>query len=324
MTAHSGCLMRFGYRRALLDIYKSCSLCPRSCNSDRTNGRKGYCGSTDKPAAARAALHMWEEPCISGKEGSGTIFFTGCALKCVYCQNRTIALKKAGKEISDERLIEIFFELAEKGANNINLVTADHFIPDVSEAIASARKRGFNLPFLLNTGSYVRPDTLKMLDGLVDIYLPDMKYYSPKTALEYSNAPDYPAAAKEAIEEMVRQLRARSSDGKVKNIFDTRGIMKQGIIVRHMLLPGHVLEAKLIVKYLHEKYGDEIYISLLNQYTPPKDLPEKYSDISRCVTQREYDSLLDYVQTLGITKGFMQEGSAADESFIPDFCCEGI
>ena len=267
---------------------------------------------------------MWEEPCISGKEGSGTIFFTGCALRCIYCQNRVIALRKAGKEITIERLADIFFELAEKGANNINLVTADHFIPDVAEAIMKAKNRNFTLPFLLNTSSYVRPETLKILDGLVDIYLPDMKYYSPRTALEYSNAADYPAAARDAIDEMVRQLRSRSADGKVKNVFDSRGIMRQGIIVRHMLLPGHVLEGKLIVRYLHDKYGDEIYISLLSQYTPPEDLPEKYAKISRCVTEREYESLLDYAQKIGVTKGFMQEGSAADESFIPDFCCEGI
>lgn len=267
---------------------------------------------------------MWEEPCISGKEGSGTVFFTGCALKCVYCQNRAIALRKSGKEITTERLADIFFELAEKGANNINLVTADHFIPDVAEAIGKAKKRGFSLPFLLNTSSYVRADTLKLLDGLVDIYLPDMKYISPKTAMEYSNAADYPSAAKEAIDEMVRQLRARSADGKVKNVFDVRGIMLQGIIIRHMLLPGHVLEAKLIVKYLHERYGDEVYLSLLSQYTPPEDLPARYASISRTAAQSEYDSLLDYAAELGVAKGFMQEGGAADESFIPAFDCEGI
>ncbi len=307
-----------------MDHYKSCSLCPRNCNADRMKGRLGYCGSSDRMTAARAALHMWEEPCISGREGSGTIFFAGCALKCVYCQNRSIALRKAGKEISAGRLSEIFFELAEKGANNINLVTADHFIPEIVNAIRMARDNGFGLPFLLNTSSYVKTDTLKMLDGLVDIYLPDMKYIDPRTALEYSNAADYPAAAKEAIDEMVRQLRARSNDGRVRNVFDSRGIMQQGIIIRHMLLPGHVLEAKLIVRYLHEKYGDEVYLSLMSQYTPPKDLPGRFAKISRRVTQREYESLLDYAAELGITKGFMQEGAAADESFIPAFNCEGI
>lgn len=270
---------------------------------------------------ARAALHMWEEPCISGENGSGTVFFSGCSLGCVFCQNRKIALGNVGKEISEERLVDIYFELEAKGANNINLVTADHFIPTVAATVEEAKRRGLRIPFLLNTGSYVSVEALKSLDGLIDIYLPDIKYINDRLAGEYSSAADYFETACKAVDEMVRQLRSRSKDGKVKNIFDENGIMKQGIIVRHLLLPGHVLDAKMIAKYLYDRYGDEIYISLMNQYTPMPEIGGKYGNLGRTVTDTEYQSLLDYASEF-ITKGFMQTGETADESFIPDFNCD--
>ena len=308
----------------LQGLYNNCHLCPRSCGANRNAGEKGFCGMTDRFVAARAALHMCEEPCISGRNGSGTVFISGCTLGCVYCQNRNIALGLAGKEIPKERLVEIFFELADQGANNINLVTADHFIPGVAEAIKEAKKEGFSLPFLLNTGSYIHADTLKLLDGLVDIYLPDLKYIDPKTAGSFSHAPDYPEIAKAAIDEMVRQLRSRCGGQRIETVFNGQGIMQRGIIIRHLLLPGRVLEAKLIVKYLFEKYGDEVYLSLMNQYTPPADPAERIPKLARKVTEAEYRSLIGYAAELGVKNGFMQEGETADESFIPEFDGEGV
>ncbi len=310
--------------------YKACVLCPRRCGVDRTAGKKGFCGMTDRLYVARAGLHLWEEPCISGAEGSGTVFFSGCSLGCVYCQNRQIALGRAGLEIDADRLLEIFFELAEKGANNINLVTADHFLPTVAVTIEKAKNEGFRLPFLLNTGSYVTVEALRLLDGLVDIYLPDFKYIRESVAKEYSHAEDYPECAKAAIGEMVRQLRSRaerecgSGDSHLYR-FDQRGILQRGIIVRHLLLPGHVIDAKLIVKYLYDTYGDEIYISLLNQYTPGPGIPGRMSRLKRKVTETEYRSLVDYAAGLGLVNGFMQVGDTAEESFIPDFSSgEGV
>ncbi len=298
--------------------YKSCTLCPRNCKVDRT-ASIGYCKVPDTLKVARAALHMWEEPCISGKRGSGTIFFSGCNMGCVFCQNKKISRGETGLFIDKERLIEIFFELKEKGANNINLVTGDMFIPTIREAIKESKNRGFDLPFLFNTSSYLNLDTVKSLEGLIDIYLPDFKYIRDEDAVRYSSAPGYVNAAKEAIDEMVRQC--------PENLFfpeeDGDTIMKKGVIVRHLLMPGMLIQAKLIVKYLYEHYGDGIYLSLMNQYTPNGELlgcPE----IDRKVSKRDYDSLIAYAQTLGITNAFVQVGETADESFIPEFDCEGV
>ncbi len=298
--------------------YKSCTLCPRNCKADRTAGI-GYCKVPDTLKVARAALHMWEEPCISGKRGSGTIFFSGCNMGCVFCQNKKISRGETGLFIDKERLIEIFFELKEKGANNINLVTGDIFIPTIREAIEEAKNKGFDLPLLLNTSSYLNLDTVKSLEGLIDIYLPDFKYIRDEDAVRYSNAPGYVNAAKEAIDEMVRQC--------PKNLFfpekDGDTIMKKGVIVRHLLMPGMLIQAKLIVKYLHEQYGDSIYLSLMNQYTPNGELTG-FTEIDRKVSKRDYDSLITYAQNLGITRAFIQVGETADESFIPEFDCEGV
>ena len=310
--------------------YSSCRLCPRECGINRTE-KKGTCRVGSTLQVSRAALHMWEEPCISGTSGSGTVFFSGCSLGCVYCQNRAISRGQAGKEIGIPRLTEIFFELEEQGANNINLVTGDHYLPSIAEAIRQAKKEGFRLPFLLNTSSYIKAETLKRMEGLIDIYLPDLKYIREREAARYSHAPDYPEVAKAAIAEMFRQqpeCRFISVGGSGENTEPDEkagSILTRGVVVRHMLLPGQLIQAKLIVSYLYRTYGDRIFISLLNQYTPMEEtLREKYPELCRKVTEYEYHSLVEYAVKLGVTRGFIQEGTAAEESFIPAFDLTGV
>lgn len=299
-----------------------CDLCPRSCGADREAGRSGYCGERGTIRAARAALHMWEEPCISGTRGSGAIFFSGCPLRCVYCQNSDIADGGIGKEISVDRLAEIMLELQVQGANNINLVTPTHFALHIAKAIDAARIRGLVVPIVYNTSAYETPETLQRLEGLVDVYLPDMKYFSGERAARYSNAPDYPAAAKSAIAEMVRQTgNAVFADG---NGAVEEGIMLRGVIVRHLLLPDGLEDSKAVVRYLYETYGDSVYISIMNQYTPMPQIGAEFPELARRVTEKEYESLVDYAVSLGIENGFIQEGETALESFIPDFDMRGI
>lgn len=271
---------------------------------------------SSKLRLARAALHFYEEPVISGTKGSGAVFFCGCNLRCVYCQNREIALGTVGREISIERLCEIFFELKEQGANNINLVTPTHFIPAIREAIIQAKSRGFNLPFVYNTSSYETVEALKTLDGLIDIYLPDFKYMDALLARNYSHAPDYPTIAKKAIAEMVRQT------GPLSINPDT-GLMEKGVIVRHMVLPNGTKNAKTVISYLYETYRDSIYISIMNQYTPMKEF-DKFPELSRKVTAREYQRVIDYTVDLGVINAFIQEGETASESFIPVFNFKGV
>ena len=298
------------------DWLEPCRLCPRDCGSRRLSGGKGRCGVSALLKVSRAALHLWEEPCISGTEGSGTVFFSGCPLHCVYCQNRAISDGRAGKEISAERLGEIFLELQGKGARNINLVTPTHYIPQIREALDLAEEGGLGLPGVFNCGGYERPEALKLLDGYVDIYLTDFKYMDSQTARRYSHAPDYPEKAKGALEEMVRQCPEPE--------FDQAGLMKKGVIVRHLLLPGNVEQAKEVVRYVYGTYGSRVYLSLMNQYTPFPELRETYPELCRKVTKREYNSLVDYAVDLGVEQGFIQEGETAGESFIPAFDYEGV
>ena len=289
-----------------------CDLCPRKCLVDRKKGEKGICGQTENLKVARAALHFWEEPCISGDAGSGAVFFSGCSLHCVFCQNENIANGTVGKEISLERLVDIFLELQEKRANNINLVTPGHFVPQIVKALDQARKEGLTLPVVYNTSSYETVDTIKMLEGYVDIYLPDFKYMSPVLSKKYSHAPDYAEVAKAAIAEMVRQTgKAVFVNGEEDNL------ILSGTIVRHLTLPGCMADSMQIVKYLHDTYGDKIYISIMNQFTPLSNL-EKYPELNRRITDEEYE--ID----IGIENGFIQEGDTAEESFIPAFDCEGV
>lgn len=295
---------------------KRCTLCPRNCNVDREAGERGVCGVTGEGIlGARAALHMWEEPCISGECGSGTVFFSGCSLRCIYCQNYEIAHAETGKRITVERLSEIFLELAKKGAHNINLVTPTHYTPEIIRAVLRARACGLTLPIIYNCSGYEKVETLKMLEGIVDIYLTDFKYMESDLAAKFSKAPDYPTIAKEALKEMVRQTGAP--------VFDENDLMKKGVIVRHLLLPNHLKNAKAVVQYVYETYGDQVYLSLMNQYTP---LPQvrHIPELNRKVTDREYEKLLDYAIDLGVEQAFIQEGETAEESFIPSFSCEGI
>ena len=298
----------------------SCKLCPRACGVDRAKGVRGACGETATVRLARAALHFWEEPCISGTRGSGAVFFTGCQLRCVYCQNQPIAHGDVGKEVSLQRLVDIFFELADKGANNINLVTPDHFIPQVAQAIRMAKERGFSLPFVYNTSSYVTVEALRGLDGLIDIYLPDLKYLDEVHAGAYSLAPDYPDVAKSAIREMFRQVGAVQFM-QVQN--EEEPMLARGMVVRHLLLPGALDDAKQIVAYLYHTYGDDIYISLMSQYTPGEAVAA-HPLLRRRVRRKDYDALVDEAIRLGVENAFIQEGSAADESFIPAFDYEGV
>lgn len=299
----------------IMNKYENCLLCPRKCGINRSTGQTGVCGVSSEIRVARAALHYWEEPCISGKKGSGAVFFSGCSLHCVFCQNREISDGKAGKVISKERLSDIFIELAGKGANNINLVTPGQYIPDIVWAVRDARRRGMELPIVYNTSGYEDADELKQLEGIVDVYLPDFKYMDSALSAKYSRAKDYPSVAKQAISEMVRQQPDVVID-------DATGLIQKGVIVRQLLLPGHVNDAKAILKYLHDTYQNSIYISMMSQFTPIalKDYPE----INRTVTRREYERLIDYAIKIGITNAFIQEGDVAKDSFIPAFDCEGV
>lgn len=298
-----------------MNKYEDCLLCPRKCGINRSTGQTGVCGVSSEIKVARAALHYWEEPCISGKKGSGAVFFSGCSLHCVFCQNREISDGKEGKVISKERLSDIFIELVDKGANNINLVTPGQYIPDIVWAVNDAKSRGMKLPIIYNTSGYENVTELKLLEGIVDVYLPDFKYMDSTLSAMYSRAKDYPSVAKQALSEMVRQQPDVVID-------DATGLIKKGVIVRQLLLPGHVNDAKAVLKYLYDTYHDHVYISMMSQFTPIalKDYPE----INRTVTRREYERLVDYALKIGITNAFIQEGDVAKDSFIPAFDCEGV
>lgn len=295
---------------------QNCTLCPRKCGINRLAGEHGFCRQTAEIRAARAALHFWEEPCISGTCGSGTVFFAGCNLQCIFCQNHTIAIGQTGQVISLERLSEIFLELQEKGAANINLVTGAHFIPQIVFALTDAKTKGLNIPIVYNSSGYETVSSLALLEGLVDIYLPDLKYYSPELALRYSHAADYFEKATAAIAEMFRQVETP--------IFDTAtGLMQKGVIVRHLLLPGQSRDTKKILRYLHTTYKNDIYVSIMNQYTP---LPHvaNIPELNRKITDAEYQKILSFAAQIGIENGFIQEGGTASESFIPEFSGEGL
>ena len=296
-------------------LLSDCTLCPRHCHVNRLLGQAGYCGQTTLKAA-RASLHMWEEPCISGTAGSGTVFFSGCNLRCIFCQNYHIALGEAGREISTKHLAEIFLSLQAQGANNINLVTPTHFVPQILLALQSAKEHGLTIPIVYNSSGYESTETLRLLEGYVDIYLPDFKYMDPALSLKYSHAQDYFTKAKESLAEMVRQAGSP--------VFDpATGLMKRGVIVRHLLLPGQTKDSKKILRYLHTTYENQIFISIMNQYTSlpqVKELPE----LNRRVSPAEYERVLDFALRIGIENGFFQEGETASDSFIPEFDERGL
>ena len=292
-----------------MNILGKCNLCPRNCLVNRTK-ENGVCGCSDKMVIARASLHMWEEPCISGETGSGTIFFSGCNLKCIFCQNYQISNEIIGSTVTIEEFSNICLNLEKQGANNINLVTPTPYVPLIIEGIKLAKQKGLKIPIVYNTSSYENVDTIKMLDGIIDIYLPDLKYFNDDYAIKYSHAKDYFKYASSTIKEMYKQVG--------KPIFNKDGIMTKGIIVRHMMLPGLLDDSKEIIKYLYETYGNNIYISIMNQYTPIKKF-DRFTELNNKVSDNDYNELVNYACDLGIEKAFIQEGETQSESFIPDF-----
>ncbi|MBU3810953.1 MAG: radical SAM protein [Candidatus Niameybacter stercoravium] len=296
-------------------LLKQCTLCPRECKVNRLEGQLGFCRADGQVEIARAALHYWEEPCLSGEKGSGTIFFSHCTLGCVFCQNYEISTMGKGKVISIERLADICLELQAKGAYNINFVTPTHYTIQIIEAIKLARAKGLHLPIVYNTSGYEKVETLKRLEGYVDIYLPDFKYFKSSYGKKYSRASRYSDYAKAAIQEMVRQVGTA--------YFNEAGMMVKGVIVRHLMLPGLLFDSKHIVEYLYKTYKDQIYISLMNQYTPLKHVA-KYPELNRPLSPKHYDYMVDYALAIGIENGFIQEGETNKESFIPPFNEEGV
>lgn len=329
----------------MISDMSACILCPRKCNKDRTvkNGTYGVCGQSDEIKIARAALHFWEEPCISGKNGSGAVFFSGCSLNCIFCQNRSISHGGGGRIISIDRLSDIFLELQDKGAENINLVTPTHFIPQIIEALGTVKDKSLKIPVVYNTSGYEKAESLRMLDGYIDIYLPDFKYMDKDIAGKFSQAANYPEYADAALQEMYRQIkRADHTDCGIVSrkdkegicvddiddnsicVMDDRGMMKRGIIVRHLVLPGHVNNTKAVLDHLFDKYGNRIFYSIMNQYTPPKNIKLPFEELNRKLTDREYDKAVDHALRIGITNAFIQEGGTVGESFIPEFDMTGV
>lgn len=340
----------------ILQLYASCALCPRRCHVNRLAGETGFCGQTLELRAARASLHMWEEPCISGATGSGTVFFSGCNLRCIYCQNYDIALGQTGRNISPDRLVKIFLNLQQKGAANINLVTPTHFLPTIAWALEQARQGGLHLPVVYNCGGYESVEALQMLDGLVDIYLPDLKYVSGELSSRYSQAEDYFEKARLALDEMFLQVgtpkfhipaagnasavlplvsdnapgeRHASAvqphiDSGIAAVYPpSTPLLRRGMIVRHLVLPGHVGDSKKVLHYLRDTFGNDIYVSIMCQYTPlchVADLPE----LNRRVTPAEYQRVTDYCLRMGMENVYIQEGDVAQESFIPPFDLSGL
>ena len=286
-----------------------CRICPRLCGVDREKAT-GFCGAGDEIKIGRAALHFWEEPSISGDCGSGTVFFSGCNLRCVYCQNRKISRDGKGKVVSKEELSEIFLKLEADGAHNINLVSPTHYATSVAESLRMAKRSGLKIPVVYNCGGYESAETLREICDVIDIYMPDFKYFDDKYAIKYSGAKNYAEISKTALAEMFSILG--------KNEFDSRGIMQRGIIVRHMMLPGLIFDSKKIIDYLYKIYGDDIYISIMSQYTPMPWVSD-YPEINRKVSDEYYGTLVGYAAEIGVKNAYIQDGDAADESFIPEF-----
>ena len=298
-----------------------CRICPRACGADRAAGQAGYCGADDKLVVARAALHHWEEPCLSGApedaRGSGTVFFSGCALRCCYCQNYPISQQGVGKAITAQHLAEIFLRLQQNGARNLNLVTATQYLPWVLEALDSARSAGLSLPVVYNTGGYETAETVKALEGYVDIWLTDFKYASPDLAARLSSAKDYPAVAEAALRQMLRQTGTP--------FFDSEGFLQRGVIVRYLALPGHVQDSQAVLRLLvriQKETGVPFIPSLMSQFTPFYKAAE--NGLGRRITTYEYRQVIDEAIRLGLTDGYMQEKSSAREEYTPPFDLEGV
>ena len=294
--------------------YKCCTLCPRRCRADRTIS-SGYCGMGAVPMAAKACLHKWEEPCIAYKNGAGTVFFTGCSLHCVYCQNNVISSEGFGAQVPADRLADIFLRLQDDGADNIELVTPTHFIPDIIYALEKV-KNSLSVPVVYNTGGYELKETIRRLEGLVDVYLPDIKYYSSEISEKYSNAPDYFEYASEAVLEMIRQT------GDL--YYNDEGGLLRGTVIRHLVIPGCRHDSIRIMEWIAENTDSEqVLISIMNQYTPFDFIPDIFTDLKRHVTKMEYNSVVRKATELGLN-GFTQDSSSAKEEYVPDFDLSGI
>ena len=291
-------------------MYKSCILCPRECRVNREKGELGFCGLSNNIKIARADLHYWEEPCISGESGSGTVFFSGCNMKCVFCQNYDISTLNKGYNITVEKLSDIFLKLQYKGANNINLVTPTHFVYDIIKALDIAKGKGLTIPIVYNSGGYEKVDTLKMLKGYIDIYIPDMKYFSDKYSIEYSSAKNYFNIAKDAVCEMVKQVGSP--------LFNKNGIMTKGVIVRHLMLPYLLFDSKKIIDYLYDTFKDDIYISLMSQYTPTDNVC-KVEKLNRKLNPKHYETMIEYLEYKGIKNAYIQGTESATKEYIPEF-----
>lgn len=294
-------------------LLDKCMLCPRKCGVNRNKGEVGFCHASNKIKIAKAYLHKWEEPPITGENGSGTIFFSNCNLRCLFCQNYYIGEEGNGVEISVDRFSEICLDLQGRGATNINLVTPTHYVPLIIDGIKLAKSRGLTIPIVYNSSGYENVDTIKLLDGIVDVYLPDFKYYSDELAMKYSKCDKYFENASSSLNEMVRQ--------KPECVFDENGIVKSGVIVRHLLIPRMESDSKKILKYLYDTYEDKIYISIMNQYTPVRKC--KYEELNNTVDDSVYEDIIDYAWDLGIRNAFIQEGGTQSESFIPKWDFKG-
>lgn len=305
--------------RFLRENLTECRLCPRNCGVNRAF-YSGYCRSGAEIKIARAALHQWEEPCISGKNGSGTVFFSHCTLGCVFCQNREISHSGKGQPVSTARLAEIFLELQAQGAHNINLVTPTHYAPGIIEALVLARQNGLSLPVVYNCGGYEKAETIRGLSPWIDVWLPDFKYAQERLGLKYSAAPNYPGTALAAIAQMLQCAGPP--------VLDDDGLLRRGVLVRHLLLPGQLADSMRAVTQLYDRFGDDILLSLMSQYTPPdnpgEDFIARCPELNRRVNPRHYEALIDYAAELGITRCYIQDGAAAGSEFIPSFDLRGV
>ena len=294
----------------MLEKLEKCAICPHNCGINRTKNQIGRCRSTDKIKIGLYSIHNFEEPCISGENGSGTIFFTGCNLSCAFCQNYKISQERKGTECTIQDLANEFIKLQEKGVHNINLVTGFMFVPQIIEAIKIAKNCGLNIPIVYNTSGYESVETLKLLEGYVDIYLPDFKYFYNELGEEYSNVKNYFEYTSEAIKEMKRQI--------PENEIDEFGIMKKGVIIRHLVLPNHIRNSKRVLKYIKDTFGKDTLISVMAQYFPSNKAME-IQDLNRKLTNEEYESILEYLEILGMENGFIQDLEDEEEKYVPDF-----
>ena len=298
----------------MLQLLKSCEICPRRCKIDR-NFQRGFCGAGANIKIALVSLHQWEEPCLNGEKGAGTIFFSHCNLRCVFCQNFQISQEGFGEEISVERLAKIFLEQQERGAANIELVSSDHYVPQICVALDLAKSLGLNLPVIFNSNAYILPKTLELLKNRVDVFLPDLKYFDDKIAISFSNAKNYFQVASAALKKMFELV------GEVK--FNSQGLMTRGLLVRHLVLPNFRTDSMKILDWLYENFGDKIFISIMNQYIPLFHA-KNFKKIDRRLTSFEYKSVVRHAENLGIKNCFIQIGKTADEKFIPKFNLSGV